>query len=100
MNGITQFEEASPMQLPLGGHNHFNQRYLSICFARPRPSSCAAKIWQVATILKSTKATVKYMRNMPTSQPQAQVNQLGHQRVNFEQYKKNCKKRKPPHQTG
>ena len=34
-------------------------------------------------MLESSKAPVKHMGNMPASQPQAQVNQLRHQRIKF-----------------
>ena len=40
------------------------------------------------------------MKNMPTSQPHVQVNQLKHQSISFYQYKKKGKMRETLHFTG
>ena len=48
----------------------------------------------MAKQLESSRATTKHMKNQPTSQPKAQVNQLRHQIVHLSPHKKEGMKRK------
>ena len=89
--------------LPSRNHRHLfglqDQDFLAMCLSKATTDWSATKIRQMTKILESSKVTTKHMRSMPASQPQAQVNQLKHQRINFAQYEQKGKKRKPIHLT-
>ena len=70
MNGITVLQ-----WLALCGSQ--GQDFLAKYLSEATTDWSIVKIRQMAKMLESSEATVKHVRSMPTSQPQAQVSQWG-----------------------
>ena len=93
MSYITNSEAIDSIQIPTRNHMYPIKRHFPILNAGSGPSckvlirgqdqlDCSG-IRQMVKKSESRRATVKHMRNQSASQPQAQVNQLGYQRVNL-----------------
>ena len=74
-----------------------DQESLAKCLAEASIDWTAVRIRPMAKKLESSRVTTKCMRNVPNRQPQAQVNQHRHQRVDLSQHKKRGNKKKQPY---
>ena len=57
------------------------EEFLAKCLSEASIEWTAIRIWEMAKMLESSRATAKHMKHQPARQPQAEVNQFRYQRL-------------------